>query len=128
MLVADWFAVSVKFGAAVIVITRGSDLMRPPPVATTLIVYFPGGVEVDGSKVSVLVPAPGAAKPAGAKLPVIPIGRPLNDKLVTALNVPTSASVTPTVTGDACTIERALLATVKFKLGGTINVSGTVSV
>ena len=118
----------MKFGAAVTVTAMGRVFIMPPPLATTFTVYLPGGVAVDGSRVRVLLPAPGATKVAGEKLPVMPTGKPLSVKDVAALKVPTSANVTATVAVEACTMDKALLATVRFKLGVTIRVSGTVRV
>jgi len=117
--------VSVKLGAAVTVTTIGRALVKPPPVAVTVRVYFPGIVRVDGCRVSVLTPAPGAAKVAGEKEPVIPVGKPPTNKDVAELNVLIFVRLMDEVPGVPWTIEMALGLTAKPRLGGTKRVNGT---
>ena len=125
---AEVLAASVKFGAAVTVTTSGMDFTKPPPEATMETVYFPGGVLIDGVKLRVLTPAPGAGKAAGVNEPVMPIGKLLNPKLTPLLKVPRAATVVTTVTGEACATDTDVLASEIAKLGGTTNVRGRLMV
>ena len=118
----------MKFGAGVTVTVMGNDLTIPPPVPTTLIVYLPGTVLVVGTSVKMLLPAPGAAKEETENLPVIPVGKPLKLRLVAALKVPISETLTLTVAEVFCTMNTELPPAVSPKLGGTTSVSGRLSV
>ena len=97
-------------------------------VTTTLMVYLPGGVASDGYKVRVLAPAPGAAKRAGEKVPVMPAGKPFTEREVALLKVPMSATVTTTGVLAACTTESEALAKATEKLGGMASVKGMLIV
>jgi hypothetical protein len=127
MVNEDWLAVSVKLGAALTVITTGKDLTRPPPLATTSIVYFPGGVLVVGEKVKVLVPSPGALNEEGENAAVMPAGKLLKASEIELANAPACTDFTCIAAVAACVTETELLA-VTAKLGGIATVNGTLSV
>ena len=65
---------------------------------------------------------------AAEREPVIPLGNPLNERVIALLNVPISATLTPTFTGHACATETAVLAKVTAKFGATASVSGRLIV
>ena len=64
----------------------GFACLTPPPLAVTTSEYAPGATLDAAKSVSVLVPEPGAAKLAGLRLAVIPVGKPLTVNATGALN------------------------------------------
>ena len=125
---AGMLLASVKFGAGVTVTATGRDRIKPPPEATTVTVYLPGGVLIAASKLSVLTPAPGAANVGGENELVMPVGNPVTDSDVAALNVPMLLRVTAIVDGVACTTETELFATAMPRSGGTMIANGRLMV
>jgi hypothetical protein len=79
--------------------------------------------------VSTLLPVPGDAMPAGAKLALTPPGSPLADKLTADLN-PLSAAVAIVMVVELPALTVALVAPgVRLKLGATtVNATGVVRV
>lgn len=71
--------------------------LTPPPLAVTTREYVPGATLDAAESVSLLVPEPGAAKLAGERLAVIPLGNPVTVSATAALNEFTGAVVRLTV-------------------------------
>jgi hypothetical protein len=65
----------------------------PPPVAVTVKLKVPAAAEDAADSVKVLLPLPGDAMLAGAKLDVTPAGRPLMDRATAELKLLTGAVV-----------------------------------
>src|ERR1041385_2276419 len=74
-------------------------LVTPPPTAVTVAEGVPRLADEDAAIVSVLVPLPGAAMLAGAKLPVTPVGSPLTENTIAELN-PLATAVVNTMRVD----------------------------
>jgi hypothetical protein len=75
----------------------GAVCLTPPPLAVTTSEYAPGATLDAAESVSLLVPEPGAAKLAGERLAVIPLGNPVTVSATAALNEFTGAVVRLTV-------------------------------
>jgi hypothetical protein len=108
----------------------GCVFVTPPPVAVTVRLKEPAAVPEAAFNVSVLVPLPGDAMLAGAKLAVTPFGSPLTDSNTCDWN-PYSAAVVSLIVADAPEDTVALVAFgVSEKLGGgmTVSVTGCVFV
>lgn len=71
----------------------------PPPVAVMVGVELLAGALGVATRVSVVEPPPGAAMPAGAKLAVTPLGSPLIENVIAALN-PFANTVVSTIRVD----------------------------
>lgn len=92
----------------------------PPPVAVIVRVEVPAAAFDPAVSVNVLVPAPGEAIVAGAKLAVTPVGSPLIAKATAALN-PFTRAVVKVIGVEAPAVRLALEAPgVRVKLGATI--------
>ncbi len=119
--IADAGAVTVRATVAV--------LVRPPPEAVIVTVAGPVVAVLEAEKVTVLVPAPGAAILAGAKLAVTPDGSPDAERVTAELNPPDGVTVRPTGTVPLRTTLTVEGAAVSARAGvGAVTVSATVAV
>src|ERR1017187_8796566 len=78
----------VKLGAAVTVRVTVVFCWIPPPLPVTVMGQVPSGVLPPTVKVTVELPAPGAGIVCGLKLAMVPLGRPVADRLIALLNPP----------------------------------------
>jgi len=110
--------VSVKLRGITTAKVTGWVTVTPPPEALTAGLKAPAAVPDAAVSVKVLLPLPGAAMIAGAKLPVTPVGRPLTDNATADWN-PLSAAVDSLIVVEApdTTVALVMLG-VSVKLGG----------
>jgi hypothetical protein len=93
-LMVEVDAVRVKLGVgAVTVSATVAVLVRPPPDAVIVTVAEPAVAVLVAENVTVLVPDPGAAMLAGAKLAVTPDGSPVAERFTAELNPPEGVTV-----------------------------------
>ena len=111
-------SVSVRPGGIATAKVTGWVTVTPPPEAVTVSLKAPAAVPDAAVSVKVLLPLPGAAMIAGAKLPVTPVGRPLTDNATADWN-PLSAAVDSLIVVEApdTTVALVMLG-VSVKLGG----------
>jgi hypothetical protein len=100
-------------------------IVTPPPVAVTVTLQEPAAVAEAAASVNVLLPLPGAAMLAGAKLAVTPVGSPLTDNTTADWN-PFSAAVDSLIGVEPPAVTVALVVLdVSVKLGGIKTVRPT---
>ena len=83
-------------------------LVIPPPKAVTVTDGVPRAAADEAAIVSELLPFPGAAMPAGAKLAVTPLGSPVTDNATAELN-PLATAVVSTIRVDPLRATLALV-------------------
>lgn len=91
----------------------------PPPVAVIVTLYVPLARVEAAVNVSLVLPLPGEAIVAGAKLAVSPLGKPLTDKPTAALNPFTAPLDSVTALDPPCATLALPALLLKVKLGAT---------
>lgn len=129
-LIEPALAASVKLGGGATVTDNGSVPVNPPPVAVIRTLYVPGAVCVVALTVSVPVPEPGAAKLAGDKLTVMPLGWPEAESVILELKPPPTLRLNVVLALAPCVtvIELEVLESVKLGCAVTVRLNGSVSV
>ena len=104
--------------------------MTPPPVAVMVSVEVPAAAEEAADRVKVLLPLPGEAMLAGAKVAVRPAGSPLTDNVTAELNpVPAAVVIVSGVEAPGATLALvALDDSVKLALDCTVRLNARVLV
>src|SRR5258708_1941700 len=97
----------VKLGVGTVVMVRLTVVVWvvEPPTPVMVTVEVPRVAVADAVKVSVELPAPGAAIEVGLKAAVTPEGRPEADRAMALLKPPETVVVTVVVPVEPCTTE-----------------------